>query len=266
MTAPRNILLFGGTSEGRDLTQLLADAGMQVCVSVATERGLADFATDNPRVTFRMGALSHEEKVQLMGGFDAVVDATHPYAQSISGHVRAAASEAGVPYLRVLRPLGDTKGCLVAESLQAAMALVPEEGNVLATTGAKEVHLYQALPAYQERLVARVLNDEGSVEKCRAIGLPEEHILPGRGPFSQEDNEAVMRQFNIKTLVTKESGTSGGYPEKLAAARACGATIVVVARPEEPDGLSVDQALDLLTKNLPNDGVIWQENCPEGAK
>ena len=247
MAKPNNILLFGGTGEGRELTNLLANAGMQVCVSVATERGLADFSLDDPRVTFRMGALTHEEKVQLMAGFDVVIDATHPYAQSISGHVRAAAAEAGVPYLRVLRPLGDTEGCLVADTLEAAMALVPPEGNVLATTGAKEVHLYRALPAYQERLIARVLNDEGSVEKCRAIGLPEEHILAGRGPFSQEDNEAVIRQFNIKTLVTKESGAAGGYPEKLAAARACGATIVVVARPVEEDGLSVDQAFRNVT-------------------
>ncbi len=242
MIHPMNILLFGGTSEGRELTQLLADAGIRVCVSVATERGLQDFAVDNPLVSLRQGSLTHEEKVEIMGEFDVVVDATHPYAQSISGHVRAAAKAAGKPYLRVLRPLGDTAGCLLAESLEDVLALIPEKGAVLATTGAKELARYQTLPQYRKRLVARILDDEASIEKARAIGLPEEHILAGRGPFSQEDNEEIIRRFNIKTLVTKESGATGGYPEKLAAARACGVTLVVIARPEEEGGLSVDQA------------------------
>lgn len=242
-----NILIFGGTSEGRELTQLLADAGAFVCVSVATERGLKDFFVNSPLVSFHQGALTQEEKVQFMGDFDAVVDATHPYAQSISGHVREAATLAGKPYLRVLRPLGDVQGCLVAPTLAEAVALIPAEGAVLSTTGAKELAVYQALPRYRERLVARVLDDDASLEKARSMGLPDEHILAGRGPFSQQENEDVIERFDIKTLVTKESGTAGGYPEKLAAARAHGATVVVVARPVEEDGMSVKEAFTALT-------------------
>ena len=249
MTKASNILIFGGTSEGRELTQLLADTGVSVCVSVATERGLKDFFVDSPLVSFHQGALTQEEKVQFMGDFDAVVDATHPYAQSISGHVREAAALAGKPYVRVLRPLGDVQGCLVAPTLAEAVALIPAEGAVLSTTGAKKLAVYQALPHYRERLVARVLNDEASLEKARNMGLPDEHILTGRGPFSQQENEDVIERFGIKTLVTKESGTAGGYPEKLAAARAHGVTVVVVARPVEKDGMSVEEAFAALSNN-----------------
>ena len=261
-----NILIFGGTSEGRELTQLLADAGASVCVSVATERGLKDFFVDSPLVSFHQGALTQEEKVQFMGDFDAVVDATHPYAQSISGHVREAATRAGKPYVRVLRPLGDVQGCLVAPTLAEAIALVPAEGAVLSTTGAKELAVYQALPHFQERLVARVLDDEASLEKARDIGLPDEHILAGRGPFSQQENEDVIERFNIKTLVTKESGTAGGYPEKLAAARAHGVTVVVVARPVEEDGMSVEEAFDALSDNnaIAASGVASVGTAPHG--
>ena len=181
-----------------------------------------------------------------MDGFDVIVDATHPYAQSISGHVRQAAVQAGKPYLRVLRPQGDTRDCLVASTLAEAIGLIPAEGTVLSTTGAKELSAYTALPQYRERLIARVLNDAASIEKAQAMGLPPEHILAGRGPFSQKENEEVLRMFNIKTLVTKESGASGGYPEKLAAARACNAVVVVVARPPEEDGMSVAEAFAAL--------------------
>ncbi len=240
-------MIFGGTSEGRELTQLLADTGVSVCVSVATERGLKDFFVDSPLVSFHQGALTQEEKVQFMGDFDAVVDATHPYAQSISGHVREAAALAGKPYVRVLRPLGDVQDCLVAPTLAEAVALIPAEGAVLSTTGAKELAVYQALPHYRERLVARVLDDEASLEKARSMGLPDEHILAGRGPFSQQENEDAIERFDIKTLVTKESGTAGGYPEKLAAARAHGVTVVVVARPVEKDGMSVKEAFEALS-------------------
>ena len=249
MAKASNILIFGGTSEGRELTQLLADTGVSVCVSVATERGLKDFFVDSPLVSFHQGALTQEEKVQFMSDFDAVVDATHPYAQSISGHVREAAALAGKPYVRVLRPLGDVQGCLIAPTLAEAVALIPAEGAVLSTTGAKELAVYQALPRYRERLVARVLNDEASLEKARGMGLPDEHILAGRGPFSQQENEDVIERFDIKTLVTKESGTAGGYPEKLAAARAHGVTVVVVARPVEEDGMSVEEAFAVLCNN-----------------
>lgn len=255
----KHILLFGGTSEGRELTHLLADAGDTVCVSVATERGLQDFFVDSPLVTFHQGALTQEEKVALMASFDAVVDATHPYAQSISEHVRAAAKAAKKPYLRILRPQGDTDGCLVAPSLAQAVMLVPADGMVLSTTGAKELDAYRSLPRYRERLVARVLDDDASVKKARDIGLPDERILTGRGPFSQEENEAVLRRFNIKTLVTKESGANGGYPEKLAAARACNAAVVVVARPAEKEGMSVAEAFAALKQPVTSFAVACHD-------
>ncbi len=254
---PQNILLFGGTSEGRELTQRLANVGARICVSVATPRGLSDFAVNNPHVSFHQGALTQEEKVQLMASFDVVVDATHPYAQSISEHVREAARAAGKPYVRVLRPQSNTTGCLVAPTLAQAIALIPAEGAVLSTTGAKELSAYQALLNYQKRLVVRVLNDEASVEKALALGIPREHILAERGPFSQEENEEVLRSFNIKTLVTKESGAKGGYPEKIAAAQVCGVTVIVIARPPEKGGLSVDEAFELLTStNTMSQGAL----------
>lgn len=250
MSTQHNILLFGGTSEGRELTALLAHAGISVCVSVATERGTHDFFVESPLVSFHQGTLTQEEKVKFMRNVRAVVDATHPYAQSISAHVRAAAKQAHTPYIRVLRPPSNTHGCLVAPTLEEAVTLIPETGNVLATTGAKELAAYRALSHFQERLYVRILDDAASLEKALSSGLARDHIITGRGPFSETDNKALLERFNIQTLVTKESGEAGGYPEKLAAARACNVQVIVIARPPEKDGMLVDEAFEYITQHI----------------
>lgn len=258
MGTQQNILLFGGTSEGRELTALLAQAGIFVCVSVATERGARDFFVESPFVTFHQGTLTQDEKVHLMSKVSAVVDATHPYAQSISAHVRAAAEQAHKPYIRVLRPPSDTQGCMLAPTLEKAVSLIPEAGNVLATTGAKELAAYRALPHFKERLFVRILDDAASLEKALATGLAREHIVVGRGPFSEASNKELIERFHIKTLVTKESGEAGGYPEKLAAARACNVQVIVIARPAEKDGMLVSVAFDYITQHIlvPNNALV----------
>jgi precorrin-6Y C5,15-methyltransferase (decarboxylating) len=67
-----------------------------------------------------------------------------------------------------------------------------------------------------------------------------------QGPFSQEMNELLLRQYDIKYLLTKQSGVKGGYPEKVRAARACGAELAVLAPPKESEGVSVEEMCRVL--------------------
>ena len=126
--------------------------------------------------------------------------------------------------------------------------MVPE-GNVLAATGSKEIAAYTAIPGFAERVYARVLPLESSVAQCRAAGLPDSHILAARGPFTLEENLAVLRRYAIRSMVTKDGGAAGGFPEKLEAARQSGVEVLLVRRPEE-HGLSMEALCRQLEERL----------------
>ena len=81
--------------------------------------------------------------------------------------------------------------------------------------------------------------------QCRAAGLPDSHILAARGPFTLEENLAVLRRYAIRSMVTKDGGAAGGFPEKLEAARRCGVAVILVRRPKE-DGFTMEEILKRL--------------------
>lgn len=114
---------------------------------------------------------------------------------------------------------------------QAADVLRQTKGNILLTTGAKELAAFAELDT--QRLFARVLPLESSLAACKAAGIMPSHIIAMQGPFGEELNTALLRQFSIHFLVTKDGGAPGGFEEKLAAARACHAQMIVICRPED---------------------------------
>ena len=225
-------VVFSGTTEGRELSRQLAELGIEVTVSVATPLGQEEQGR-MPGVTVRCGRLLPEEMVALLKGADLCVDATHPYAVEATKNIRTAAEQAGVEYHRLLRPASPLpEGCLVfGNAKQAAEVLAQEEGNLLLATGAKELPQFEAIPA--ERLYPRVLPTLESIAACEAAGIPHRNIIAMQGPFSFALNQAMMEQFHIRWLVTKDGGTAGGFEEKAAAAAVAGAQLVVIRRPPE---------------------------------
>lgn len=231
------ILLIGGTSETALLALALAEAGFEVLVSTSTDIPL-DVGT-HPNLTRRVGMLNHDGMSRLMKefGIRLVVDSSHPYASSVTANARRAASERNVPYLRWARPsdLAQAEGPILAENHEMAARIACAFGRaVLLTTGSRNL-----VPYVREArrtavvLVVRVLPYPESMEACRRAGVHATNIVAGRGPFSVEDNLSVMRRFNIGVLVTKDSGSQGGVPQKVEAARIHGCPVVVVRRPEE---------------------------------
>ena len=248
------VLVFAGTTEGNQLALGLAQRGIDVLVSCATETGTASLPGDMAHLSTRYGALPHEDMLQLVADVDLVVDATHPYAQDISRHVSQACQELGAECIRILRPASDTEGCILVDSVaQAAQLLAGQgegSGNILSTTGSKELACYQCIPGYRQRLFARVLDDPASVEAGRALGLADSHILAGRGPFSLEDNLKDIDGNQIRWLVTKDGGKAGGFPEKIQAARARDVQAIVIRRPQEGEGMEMEEALELITGRM----------------
>ena len=96
------IVIFGGTSEGRELSNKLAKAGAEVLVSVASNYGAEEQGTADG-VTVAQGAKDEEEICQMIKDADVVVDATHPFAVIVTDNIRSAAEKTGALRLRLLR-------------------------------------------------------------------------------------------------------------------------------------------------------------------
>ena len=243
------IVLFGGAAEGRTLSRELAARGAEVTVCVATDYGREEQG-EFPGVTVRTGRLETNGMAELMRGAALCIDATHPYAVLATANIRAAARLTGVPYRRLSRRLSPLpEGSVTVENAEeAARYLRGAEGNVLLTTGAKELPAFSALDA--ARLYPRVLPSAESLDACVRAGVPRRNIIAMQGPFSYELNLALIRQFSIRYLVTKDGGEAGGFREKAAAAAAGGAVLVVL-RPPEDRGEDFDTILSCCKELLP---------------
>jgi len=103
---------------------------------------------------------------------------------------------------------------------------------------------------FAARVYARVLPMEESLQLCQRAGLHPSHILAMQGPFSVEMNIAMLKSVGAKFLVTKDSGSRGGFDEKIAAAREAGAKLVVIGRPPQKEGLSFNGVIDLLCRRF----------------
>ena len=182
-----------------------------------------------------MGQFFEEQKTEL------VVDATHPYAAVVSENVAAACKKAGVEYLRLIREssTSETEDAVLVDSVDEAVNFLKEtEGNILATTGSKELFKYTVIPNYESRVFARVLSTAEVASACEKLGFVGRNLICMQGPFSEALNEAMLKQFDCRYLVTKETGKAGGYEEKVEAAKRAGAKLVLVGRPPEQKGFS----------------------------
>ena len=239
-----NILLFGGTTEGRLLARELSANGHDVTVCVATELGAEELA-EIPGLTVRTGRLETQQMARLVREFALCIDATHPYAKIASGNIREACRDAGVPLRRALReesPIPD--GCMAFASAQETAAfLAGTAGNILLATGAKELEAYAALDA--SRLYVRVLPTVESIAACERLHIPHSNIIAMQGPFSRELNEAMLKQFHIAYFVTKDGGGPGGFDAKVVAARAAGAQLILIRRTADAGENWADIARDL---------------------
>lgn len=242
----KKICIFAGTTEGRLLSIACKEAGIDTLACVATEYG-GSLIEAGGRLRVSDRRLTKEEMAALFARekFETVVDATHPYAAQVTENIRNACTEAGVPYLRLLREGGKASHAVYAESTAQAVELLQSlPGNILLTTGSKEIAQYAAIPDFGERVYARVLSVEESVAACRNAGLPASHIIAMQGPFTTELNEAMLRALNCAVLVTKDGGVKGGFPQKAEAAEKAGATLVVIGRPQQVAGVSLREAAE----------------------
>lgn len=245
------VLLFAGTTEGRRIAEALSDQPVSVTVSVATEYGETLIApAENIRVAFGRKNADEIEALIRDSGAELLIDATHPYAVEVTKTLKTVAERTGTEYVRVLRGASDAGGCVFVKDTDAAVRYLNEtQGNVLLTVGSKELARYTAVRDYETRLYARILPVKESADAAFALGFSGKNLICMQGPFSEEMNEATIRAIGANYLVTKDTGSAGGFAEKIAAAKACGITPVVIRRPEE-EGITEAECLSLLSKRF----------------
>ena len=249
------VIVFAGTTEGREIAEFLDRKGISAHICVATEygeqllQGGQNLEISHERLNAEeMELLIKEKKCEM------VIDATHPYAAEVTINIKKACEAAEVSYIRVLRENQENQNsgdCLYADSVEDAVALLEHtKGNILATTGSKEAAKYTALTDYESRVFLRVLSLPDVVKQCKELGFQGKNLICMQGPFSKELNIAMLRQWDCKYLVTKMSGATGGFQEKIDAARICGCISVIIGRPLKESGLSVNECKRILCQKF----------------
>lgn len=275
------IWIFGGTTEGRLLAEYCSREKIEAWVSVASEYGeellqeelMESGNAGNPDLNHntclakknlktvqassvikvlrgRMDRYQMEEFIRNQG-IHLVIDATHPHARLVSEEIQEACGRTGVRLERCLRAGGEqnkARDWVEVDSIQEAVSFLSSvSGVIFATTGSKELEVLCQIPDYQKRVYARVLPTSNVLKKCEKLGITGSHLIAMQGPFSTEMNTLFLRQTKAEWLLTKDSGRAGGFQEKVEAARENGTRVVVIRRPEE-NGISLEEAMEVLKK------------------
>ncbi len=259
------VLVFGGTTEGRELAALLREAGIPHVVSVATEYGLQILKESGEQEAVA-GRKDSEEIARFIeeGGFATVVDSTHPFATTVSEEIKKACDLTGTEYIRIRRDTGSECGsdfyenAIYSDSLSEAVAELEKiNGNILLLTGSRDLMQITQGIGDISRIYVRVLPDMDSLKKCIDAGLTGKQIIAMQGPFSCNMNEALISEVDASVILTKESGRQGGFPAKMQAAKNCGIKAVVLRNPENGKAgevaYTVRQACEYLKKGADQD-------------
>ncbi len=229
------VLLLGGTAEARALAETLAG-------DVDLVSSLAGRVPDPklPVGEVRIGGFGGAEGMRRWlrdSGVHAVVDATHPYAATITAHAAEVCADLGLPHLVLARPAWQPGDAILVKSDIEAAATVEQKGcsRVFLTTGRSGVRAFRDIDAWF---------------LIRAVTAPDTQSLPrrhelvlSRGPYRYDDEVALLAEHRVDCLVTKNSGGDMTRP-KLDAAAALGVAVVMVERPVLPDGVTTVSTVD----------------------
>ena len=123
------------------------------------------------------------------------------------------------------------------------------EGNILLTTGSKDLDKFTEVKNYEERIFVRILPMESSMKKAVELGYSNKNIICMQGPFSEELNIAMINYLGVKFLVTKESAASGGFYQKVNACVKTGAECLTLKKPEE-EGITLENFKETVRGNI----------------
>lgn len=232
------ILVMSGTEEGRKIVKELNDKGKKLLTTVATEYGYEIYEKMGLSHICLKGRLDTNGLSQLIRGkkIETLVDATHPYATQASFNAIEACKENDTKYIRFQRNetvIEDQDVVSIVKSIEDAVEWCGKSNKkiILLTTGFLSVEKFVKLKDEKD-IYVRILPVPEHIEQCIKMGIKSSNILALQGPFSFGLNKAMYQQYEIDIIVTKDSGNTGGVPEKIRAAKEVGIDVILIKRQE----------------------------------
>src|ERR1700688_2981709 len=225
----KHILILGGTTEAREFGQQLADrTDIAASLSLAG-RTASPLAQAVPVRRGGFGGVDGLTQYLRDNAIDALIDATHPYAPTISAHALRAASQTKTPMIALCRPpwcaaAGD-RWTEVLDAHEAARTLGIKPQNVFLALGRQEIAHFAAAP--QHHYLIRSVDPVDP-----PLAVPHARYVLARGPFEEEQERALLLAHSIDVVVAKNSGGLATYG-KIVAARALGIPVMLLRRPPE---------------------------------
>ena len=250
---PERVLILGGTGEAVELARALhGDPRVETITSLAGRTRRPSAIPGAMRRGGFGGPVGLEAYLRTEG-IDMVVDATHPYAEAISAHAAAACKAASVPRLALHRapwtPEPGERWVEVPDAENAARALPALGRRMLLSIGSRGLEPFLRIPDL--RFVIRAIEAPDIASDPSRVEL-----VLARGPFDFDGERRLLESRAIDAVVSKNSGGHAAHA-KLAAARALGLPVVMLARPPPPPGERVDSvaaALAWVEARLADDG------------
>jgi len=231
------ILILGGTAEAAALAdQLSGETRHEVMTSLAGRTRAPRAVAGGLRVGGFGGAAAMADYLRDQK-FEALIDATHPFAVQISANAASACAAAEVARLQLCRPAwqptsGDT-WIEVADGPAAAAAIKAGEfSRVFLATGRQELPAFAAMSGVH--FLVRLVDPPD-----QPLALDDYDVVTGRGPFVEAEESELLKVENIDVIVAKNAGGAGSWP-KMAAARTLGLPIIMIRRAALPDGNYVE--------------------------
>jgi len=225
----KHILILGGTTEAREFgQQLAARTDIAVTLSLAG-RTAAPLAQGVPVRRGGFGGVDGLAQYLLDNAIEALIDATHPYAATISAHALRASSQTKTPMIVLCRPpwgaVAGDRWTEVPDAPEAVRTLGVQSRNVFLALGRQEIAHFASAP--QHRYLIRSVDPVDP-----PLAVPYARYVLARGPFEEEQERALLRAHAIDVVVAKNSGGPATYG-KIAAARRLGIPVMLLRRPPE---------------------------------
>lgn len=228
------LLVFAGTKNGRLLVETLAQHNHKIYVSSISNHG-ASLIAKHSNIDCLIGKMNTEQIIEFIGqnDIDLMIDSTHPYAKEISLNLINASKVTHIDVIRFERrsTISSAEGLHFEDFNKALNYLKDTEGNILFTTGVNEViSMEEQLEV--SRIFVRIVPMKSSIDKVKTTSIPLNQIIQKQPPYSLKENIDHVNEYNIKYLVTKDSGAEGNTKEKVIACKRLGIQLLVIDRPK----------------------------------
>lgn len=228
------IWVIGGTKDSRDFLEKIVKSTTDIIVTTATEYG--GKLLENLPVKTLCKKLTYSMMVDFVkeNSIDKIVDLSHPYAMEVSQNAIDISKELQIEYFRFEREEISflPQKYIEFDNIESLVEyLEGVKGNILVTLGSNNIPHFSKLKNLGN-FYFRTLPKWDMVKKCEDIGILPKNIIAMQGPFSKNINKAMIEQYDIKYLVTKQAGDTGGEREKIEAADEMNIEVVFLTRPK----------------------------------